>query len=143
MKYCRCMRLSKNRLTKAQRDQLILQFTNVLGKLDKPQAYDFYNELFGYEEKEIFAKRLAIILMLHQNRSGYAIANSLKVSEATVAKLAKRYQNNEFKNIVTPLTTNKRNFLDLLTMIDSILTVGGIMPRRNYVIKAKRNTSFK
>ncbi len=81
--------------------------------------------------------------MLHQNRSGYAIANSLKVSEATVAKLAKRYQNNEFKNIVTPLTTNKRNFLDLLTMIDSILTVGGIMPRRNYVIKAKRNTSFK
>ncbi|MFM2340322.1 MAG: hypothetical protein RLZZ360_958 [Candidatus Parcubacteria bacterium] len=81
--------------------------------------------------------------MLHQKRSGYAIANSLKVSEATVAKLAKRYKNNEFKNIVAPLSKNKRNFLDLLTIIDSILTVGGIMPPRNFVIKTKRNTSFK
>lgn len=143
MKYYASMRLSKNRLTKDQRDQLILQFTDILGKLDKPQASDFYNELFGYEEKEVFAKRLAIILMLHQHRSGYAIANSLKVSEATVAKLAKRYQNNEFKNIVAPLSKNKRNFLELLTLIDSILTVGGMMPPRNYVIKPKRNTSFK
>jgi hypothetical protein len=41
MKYYTDMRLPKNRLTKAQRDQLIHQFTNVLGNLDKPQAHDF------------------------------------------------------------------------------------------------------
>jgi hypothetical protein len=65
------------------------------------------------------------------------------VSEATVAKIAQRYARGEFKNIIKPLSNNKRNFLATLEVIESILTVGGIMPPRNYVIKSKRNTSFK
>ncbi len=132
------MRLSKNRLTTNQRSELIGQFTEVLGKLTKNQAHDFYAELFGYEEKEIFAKRLAIILMLHEKRSGYAIACLLKVSETTVAKLAYRYHKGDFNQIITSLTKSKKNYISVLELIDSILTVGGIMPHRNYVLKRKR-----
>lgn len=136
------MRLSKNRLNEAQREQLIVQLTDVLGKLNKSQAHDFYFELFGYEEKEIFAKRLAIILMLNEKRTSYSIAQRLKVSETTVAKLYDRYLRGEFKHIIETLTKSKKNYIAVLDIIDSILTVGGIMPHRNYVINPKRKYSI-
>ncbi|MFN3692603.1 MAG: helix-turn-helix domain-containing protein [Candidatus Paceibacteria bacterium] len=138
MEYIVGMRLSKDRLSEVQREHLISQFTDVLGKLNGNQARMFYEELFGYEEKEIFAKRLAIVLMLNEGRSCYSIAQRLKVSETTVAKLFERYERKEFSNIIESLTKSKKNYTDLLILIDSILTVGGIMPRRNYIIKAKR-----
>ncbi len=138
MEYIVDMRLSKDRLSEVQREHLISQFADVLGKLNKGQARMFYEELFGYEEKEIFAKRLAIVLMLHEGRSCYSIAQRLKVSETTVAKLFERYARKEFSHIIESLTKSKKNYTDLLILIDSILTVGGIMPHRNYIIKTKR-----
>jgi hypothetical protein len=55
-----------------------------------------------------------------------------------VAKLAYRYHKGDFNQIITSLTKSKKNYIAVLELIDSILTVGGIMPHRNYVLKRKR-----
>jgi len=132
------VRVSRNRLSDAHLQQLINQFTDVMGRLGANQAHHFVFELFGKEEKEIFAKRLAIVLMIHEGRSLYSIARLLQVSDTTVGKLFDRYERGEFAHTIKALTKNKTDYKRFLNLIDSILTVGGIMPQRNTPIKIPR-----
>jgi|SRR3989344_2060540 len=132
------VRVSKNRLTEEHLQQLIKQLTDVIGRLNAGQASQFIYEIFGKEEKEIFAKRLAIILMINEGRSLYSIARLLQVSDTTVGKIYDRYKRNEFTHTIKALTKNKTDYKRFVDLVDSILTVGGIMPRRNTPIRIRR-----
>lgn len=83
----------------------------------------------------MLAKRLAIIALIHEKRAVHRIATYLHTSETTVANLKKRYEENEFCYTIKALTKNKTNYLQFIDLLDSILTVGGIMPYRNSHIK--------
>ena len=48
----------------------------------------------------MLAKRLAIIFMLDQKESMYAISNILKVSPSTVARMSLSYENGSYANII-------------------------------------------
>lgn len=132
------VRVSKNRLENSHLNQLLHQLTDVIGRLDSHQAHGFINEIFGKEEKEIFAKRLAIILMINEGRSLYSIARLLHVSDTTVGKIYDRFERGEFSNTIKALTKNKTDYKKFVDILDSILTVGGIMPHRNTPIRIPR-----
>ncbi len=131
-------RISKQILSKNEQDQLINQLTEVMGRMNSTMAEHFIFEFFGREEKIMLAKRLAIIALIHEHRPLHRIAVHLHVSETTVGKLCNRYERGEFDHTIKTLTKNKTDYTKFLDLLDSILTVGGIMPHRNYVIKSKR-----
>ncbi len=58
------------------------------------------DELLTKTEKLMLAKRLAIIFMLDQKESMYAISNILKVSPSTVARMSLSYENGSYANII-------------------------------------------
>lgn len=130
-------RISKQKLNIEKQSQLISQLTDVLGRINKQQATNFISEFFGEEERLMIAKRLAIIALIHEKRPLHRIATHLHVSETTVANLHKRYKQEEFSNTIRALTKNKTDYKKFIDLLDSILTVGGIMPRRNTPIRIK------
>lgn len=128
-------RVSKNSLSKETEVLLIDQMTEVIGRISQTQASGFIFEFLGKEEKIMLAKRLAAITMIHEGGSTYAIGNRLHISPSTVGKLYDRYNRGDFSNTIKALTKNKTDYKQFLAILDSILTVGGIMPRRNSRIK--------
>jgi uncharacterized protein YerC len=131
-------RVSKQSLSSTQENELVAQLTEVMGRMNATAAEHFIFEFFGREEKIMFAKRLAIIALIHEQRPLHRIAVYLHVSETTVGKLSDRYERGEFRSTIQALTKNKTDYTKFLDLLDSILTVGGIMPHRNYIIKSKR-----
>lgn len=131
-------RVSKQSLTAEEQDKLITQLTEVIGRLNNSLAQHFLFEFFGREEKIMLAKRLAIITLIHEQQPLHRIAVHLHVSETTVGKLCERYNRNEFEHTIKVLTKNKTDYKQFLDLLDSILTVGGMMPRRNYIRKSKQ-----
>ncbi len=83
------------------------------------------NELFTNTEKIMFAKRLAIILMLSDSIPQRKIAEILKVSPSTVAIISLKIEVQQFKVI---LEISKKQKIDFEKIVFNILTVGGIMP---------------
>ena len=136
--YVHMARISKQNLTPQQAQDLSDQLTEVIGRMNSKLAQHFLSEFFGKEEKVMFAKRLAIIALIHQGRPIHRIATYLHVSESTVAKMHERYEKGEFSFTIKVLTKNKADYEKFLGILETILSVGGIMPPRNYVIKKRR-----
>lgn len=77
----------------------------------------------------MLAKRLAVAVMVQEGYSLYRISNTLKVSPATAEKIKESIERNEYQHILSVLKKDKANYAIILEVIESILTVGGIMPR--------------
>jgi uncharacterized protein YerC len=128
-------RLSKNKLTEEHQQELLLQLTSTIGWVNKNLAKDFLSEFFGKEEKVMLAKRLAIIVLLNEKRPIHRIAEHLHTSETTVKNLKDRYDSGQFETTIRVITKNKVDYKKYIDLLDSILTVGGIMPYRNTPIR--------
>jgi uncharacterized protein YerC len=115
------------------------QFTGVIGRMKSALAEEYLNEFLGREEKIMLAKRLAIIALVHEGRPLHRIATYLHVSESTVAKIHERYKKDHFTATIQALTGNKVDYKKFIQLLDTILTVGGIMPHRNYILKPQNN----
>jgi uncharacterized protein YerC len=131
-------RISKQTLTTAEQSHLISQLTDVLSRVNKDQANDFIFEFFGKEERMMIAKRLAIIALIHEKRPIHRIATHLHTSETTVKNLKSQYEQNRYSCTIKALTKNKIDYKKFVDLLDSILTVGGIMPYRNTPIRIPR-----
>ncbi len=131
-------RLSKETLSDEQQADLSLQLTEVIGRMNAELAQKFLSEFLGPEEKIMLAKRLAIIALLHEGRPIHRIAVYLHVSETTVAKISDRYDQDEFCFTIQALTKNKTDYNRFINILDSILSIGDMLPSRNYIIKPRR-----
>lgn len=131
-------RISKQFLDEDTQNELLEQLAETIGRMSAETAQHFFFEFFGREEKIMLAKRLAIIALIHEGCPLHRIAIHLHVSETTVGKLCERYEKNEFDTTVRTLTKNKTDYVQFINFLDKILTVGGIMPHRNYVLKQNR-----
>jgi Trp operon repressor len=120
--------VSKKRLPEKQLTELVTQLTEVLGRLSTRQAHCFVNEFLGREEKEVLAKRLAIVVLIDRHHSLYSIARKLAVSPTTVGKLYDRYERKEFVQTLSALKKNKRDYVAFLDTLDSFLHLGGLLP---------------
>ncbi len=85
-----------------------------------------FQEFFTHTERIMFAKRLAVIAMLSRDISTYAIAEALGMSPSTINRMSVRYENDKYNQIIKKALGKK----DIWEIIDSLLTVGGLMPPR-------------
>ena len=104
-------------------------FNDLMGILGKAHDRKFlplvFNELFTETEKIMFAKRIAIILMLVSKTPQHKLVDILKVSPTTVAKTSLGIEIGKYKTI---LKVSRKEKIDLEKIVWSILTAGGIMP---------------
>jgi hypothetical protein len=124
------VRVNRHDLPKKDFDKLLLQFDSLIGKLDQKGTGHFLGELLGPEERLTFAKRFATIVLLSNGISEYKTAQVLKLSPTTTGKIGFEIQRGTYTGIIRLLQKNKRNYLDILNTIDSILHLGGILPHR-------------
>jgi transposase len=73
------------------------------------------------------AKRLAMIVLIHEDHSDYAIAKTLKVSNTTVAKLRKRYDRKAFQSVITGMRKNRNEYLEFVETLLEVIHLG--LPR--------------
>lgn len=78
--------VSKKRLTSKMSTTIDNQFIKTIARLDEKSAKAFLEDFFTVAERIMFAKRLAISLLLEENFSPYRIACLLRVSTATVRR---------------------------------------------------------
>lgn len=123
------VRVSKHKLDEEMTKNITGQFTKLISKLDECNTHQFIDDFFGLEEQVMFAKRLAIIIMMHEGATGYEIANGLAVSPTTVSRLLERYEQGEFSSITSQFEAKKIDYSDFLDVLDTILSLG--LPRYN------------
>ena len=112
-------------------DQKLLEniFEKLIIVFGRAQNKNYLNEvmkeLFTTTEKIMLAKRLSIILMLAGSTPQHKIADILKVSPSTIAKISLGIEIGKYDTI---LRISKKEKVDLEKIVWKILTVGGIMP---------------
>lgn len=120
--------ISKKQLTEKELGKLFRQLNNTLGDLDEKRLESFLSDFLGEEEKVMFAKRLAAIVMLYREQSLYKVATTLKISSSTAGKIQTGLDTGKYDTMLSVIQKDKVGFLDLLDAIDSILHLGGILP---------------
>ena len=108
--------VSKRKLEKEVSKRLwsqLLETFKDAGKRDATKT--IIKELFTYTEKTMFAKRLAIILLLDKGIPQHVIAEQLNVSPSTIAKMSLDIENGKYKEILK--ISGKIGILDILEKI--------------------------
>lgn len=100
-------RVSKYKLRDDVLEKLFGLFFEIIGNQDDKNEFDeIVNGVFSYNERVMFAKRIAIIYLLLKNIDFHNICMALNVSSATVAKFKLLIQNKQegliraFDNII-------------------------------------------
>lgn len=122
--------LNRHPLSEEDQGDLLYQFDTVISKLDLDASSLFLNELLGKEERLTIAKRLAAIVLIHEGYSEYKAALVLKLSPTTTGIIASKIESGGYDGIISLLKKKKKNYLELLDTLDSILHLGGILPHR-------------
>ena len=119
--------ISKRKLSKEHFNKLVLELIKSLERsFKKSETKAVFYEFFTYTERAMLAKRLAVIAMLSQEVSNYAISEVLHMSPSTVEKMSLRYERGKYDGIIKYALGKK----DVWEIIDNILTIGGFMPPR-------------
>jgi uncharacterized protein YerC len=106
-------------------DSLFKKLIVLIEKSDRKSTSLVVNELFTQTEKVMFAKRLAVILMLSSKIPQEKIYETLKMSPTTIAKVSLAIENGKYKNILSIVGHEK---VDVEKIIFNILTLGGLVP---------------
>jgi len=108
--------VSSKKLDKTVSKRLWNQLTSTLKDAGKRSAIDgISNELFTYTEKIMFAKRLAIILLLDKGLPQHVISDELKVSTSTVTRISLGIDTGKYKTIFK--VSGKEGILDILEKV--------------------------
>lgn len=121
--------LNRNELDANQLKTLLGELSKTVDNLPRGRADNFLSEILGLEERIMVAKRLAIIVLLLEEYSLYEIGNLLKVSPMTAQSLKLKLERGELDSVVKEISKNKKTYVDLLNTLDSMLHLGGILPR--------------
>lgn len=108
--------VSSRKLDKTVSKRLWNQLIGTLKDAGKRSAIDgISNELFTYTEKIMFAKRLAIILLLDKGLPQHVISDKLKVSASTVTRISLGIDTGKYDIILK--VSGKKGVLDVLEKI--------------------------
>jgi len=108
--------ISKQILSTNVTKRLVRQFAQFM----QQSNVKFFDAFFTEAEQIMFMKRLAIVLMLHENFSKYRIAQVLQVSESTVARIGIAYQAGKYD---TFLAQSRKTGFDSKKFWDTIEVV--------------------
>jgi|SRR3989344_4714643 len=97
-------------------DQLI---SAVRDSKSSSDAKSIAHGLFTKTERIMLAKRLALIILIHEGESSYTVLTQLKISTSTYKRIYKNYEGGMYRSL---LTNVKKTFVD-----DLFQFVGGIL----------------
>lgn len=118
--------ISSKKLDSKLSEKIFDKLLVVLGQAQNKNLLSLVvNELFTHTEKIMFAKRIAVILMLDNNIPQHRITELLKMSPSTIAKMSLKIEVGKCDAI---LKVSKRGKIDIEKLVWNILTAGGIMP---------------
>lgn len=83
--------VSRKKLRPSVSKTIDAQFIQTIARFDKRSAKKFLDDFFTAAERMMFAKRLAILLLLEEDFSPYRIAILLNVSTSTVRRVYARH----------------------------------------------------
>ena len=116
--------VSKNILDSRLQKALYEQLSElVIANRTKKDAARMLFELLSPTERLMLAKRLAVIGMLTQEYSTYTIANTLKVSVATVLRVQRDIEKKSLEHIVK-IFRRKTGRARLLSTVELLVTLG-------------------
>ncbi len=118
--------VSKRKIKPKLLGKLLEKFLAVFEKAHSRKfAKEVMQELFTKTEKIMLAKRLAIILMLQSETPQDKIADVLKVSPTTVARMSLNLEIGKYDTI---LQVSEKEKTDILKIVEDILLLWGFMP---------------
>ena len=88
--------LQKDNFSKIQKQ--LYKVTNDLVRSGESKL--FFDEILTKTEKIMLSKRLAMIIMLNEGESPYAIENMLKVSPSTVYRISLSYEKGKYSGVL-------------------------------------------
>ena len=113
--------ISKQSLDGQVANEIWIQLHEVIGRLSVAQTKLFLSEMLTESERIMLAKRLAAIVLIHEKHSDYAIAKTLKISDATSRKIRSGYRRGDYKSVITGIKKNKVDYAAFVeTLIDAI-----------------------
>lgn len=116
--------ISKKQLEAKHLASLFVQLNKIIARLNENVSEEFFNEFFGAEEKIMFAKRLAVIVMCIEGNSTYRIAQLLMMSPSTAERIKHKYLKGHYKNIEGIVTNKQRDYKELWEVLEIILSAG-------------------
>jgi len=120
--------VSKRELDPHIKQKLFKQFALLFVMVGEKKMGTLFVELFTEAEQIMFIKRVGIILLLSENRSNYAIAKALEVSEATVRATKVKYIAGEYKNIAGAVRQQGFDSDKFWSVMEVVLR-GGLPPK--------------
>lgn len=86
---------------------------------------EFLKELFSTAEKVMFAKRIGIVVMIHEKIPDRKIAEAFSVSTSTIGRMLEKYDRGDYKYILSVMAKEK---FEIGKILEFLLT--GILPPR-------------
>jgi len=116
--------VSKNKLPKEIRNKLFTQFSSLFVNSNQCKVSSLFESIFTDSEKIMFIKRLAIVLMISEGYSTYAISKALKVSDSTVRTLQSKFRIGEYDALVKTTQHGGFDHKKFWTSVETLLTLG-------------------
>lgn len=121
-------RVSKKGLPQHALQRMFTKMDALLANLPVQKTSLLFNELLGNEERIMFAKRLAAIVMCAEGASVYRIAETLLISPSTAARIRNAYFKGRYRGIESLVQKNTIDFYEIGRTLEVILR-GGLPPR--------------
>lgn len=100
--------VSKNKLDDTTQQKLFTQFSALFVQSDQKHISKLFQALFTDSEKIMFMKRLAVILMVAEGHSTYAVAGALHVSDRTARNIKVKLHAGVYDDLIK--VTNHKSF---------------------------------
>ena len=116
--------VSKRPLNPKAREQLLSQFINLFASASRRQHEELFLALFSGAERTMFIKRLAIVFLLSEEYSTYAISKTLVVSDFTVRRIQAQCTAGRYDPIIGVMKGRKFDREKFWNTVDVLLRCG-------------------
>lgn len=123
--------VSFNKLADGEKKALYRSLVKALEKsFSDRRGFEVLQEFLTRTEREMLAKRFAVIALLKREVPASKIANVLKMSRVTIDTMAVKYEAGKYDKLIQAALREK-NVMDILEdVFDKLNTAGGLLPPR-------------
>ncbi|MDP2642000.1 MAG: Trp family transcriptional regulator [bacterium] len=121
--------VSFNKLDDQKRKELYREFVKSLERAFKSEkSFAVLQEFLTHTEREMFAKRFAVIALLKKSVPVSKIATVLKMSRVTIDTMAIKYESGKYDRLIASALKEKSIFDILDSIGENLDTAGGMLP---------------
>ena len=119
--------VSNRKLEEKHKEALYKEFVRSLERcFDDEKGLYVLGQFLTHTEREMFAKRFAVIAMLARKVPISVISNTLKMSPVTIETMSAKHDAGKYQWVLKAALGKK----DIWEIIDHIITAGGILPTK-------------